>query len=345
MSLSTSSSSPPPIERRGLLCRQEWKVLLCLAALLLISEAALRLTERKLSIDVDHIRSASEIAEVIEKDSKTLTSKVHQVLFVGNSSIRKGLDPQILVNEFKSRYGLEVKPYFFYPDGGNIGAWRWAWRKYFMSRDVQPDWVVLCGGESHFDDGLTEPRTAAAYFVSHRDALTFASTELSGMEQRLEFFAAKASLSYASRKRVQRRIMDSLMPYNREVLFDMVTVAGALVQKQESAPHRLGTSVGLDALLKDIRQQGPQTAVLFVPNLDSYEIPATRETVISQSGAILCDLRHLHGIDATRFFDNAHLDAKGAQIFTRELCARLQSAMTQPNTSPKASNPFTPHDH
>jgi hypothetical protein len=324
-----------------LVCYQEWKVLLCLAALLLGSEAALRMTERKLSIDVDHIRSASELAKVIESESKSLPSAVRQVLFIGNSSIRKGLDPQILVPEFKSKYGLDIKPYFFYPDGGNIGAWRWAWRKYFMARDFQPDWVVICGGDSHFDDGLTEPRTAAAYFVSHHDALTFASTELAGMAHRLEFFAAKASLSYASRKRVQRRIMDSLMPYNREVLFNMVTVADAAAQKGESAHQRVGTSVGLTALLKDIQHQGPKTAVLFVPNLAPYDISASREALISQFGAILCDLRHIQGIDASRFFDNAHLDEKGAQIFTRALCEKLHAAMTQPDTSIKS---LTPHD-
>lgn len=324
MNSSTSSSENP---RKSLWSSSEWKVLLILALVLLGTEVTLRFVEQRLSIDVAHIRSAPQLAASISGKSETAPQAL-KILFIGNSSIREGIVPELLVSEFKTRYGRDVRPYFFYPDGGSIMSWRWAWRRYFNDPACRPDLVVICGGTSHFDDGNTEPRIAGSYFVSSKDALAFASTELPNTESRLEFMMAKASISYASRRRVQRRVMDILMPYNRTVLFEVSTLAEkkAAKSKIDSPP----TSKRLRSLLEDIRARHLQAVVVTVPNLNLYDVPEDRVRTIAEAGAFFADLRAVEGITAAHFFDKAHLDEKGAEIFTRALCSSLNQALAQP---------------
>ncbi len=309
-----------------MLAGPEWKVLLSLALLLLGTEVVLRLNERRLSVDVDHIRSAPRLAGEITQDAKALPG-VLKILFMGNSSIRRGIDAKVLEEEFRVKYGRAVKSYFFYPDGGNIVAWRWAWRRYFAAPGCRPDLVVICGGASHFDDGKLDPRLLASYYVSAEDSWDCAWRQLSGAEERLEFFAAEASLSYASRKRVARRVMDVLMPHNREVLFEMVSQAEKNAAAHTKAPRtQAPTSEALRALLQDLRGKGLKAAIVAVPNLNGYEVPPQRVRTIAEAGAAFIDLRTVPGIDAAHYFDKAHLDAAGAVIFTRALCAALQEA-------------------
>ncbi len=326
MNSSISSSSPPAA---GVFAGGEWKVLLSLALLLMGTEFVLHLTERRLSIDVDHIRSAPQLAETISKDSNHLKDTL-KILFIGNSSIRRGIDSQMLEEEFQTRYGLRIRSYFFYPDGGNIVAWRWAWRRYFSAADCRPDLVVVCGGASHFDDGKLDPRTLATYFVSNGDIWNCAWNELSGAEERLEFFAAKASLSYASRKRVQRRVMDVLMPHNREVLLDMVSLADKSASGKKITNSQTQASESLRELLKEICAKGLKAVIVAMPNLINYEVPESRKRTILETGAAFVDLRRVQGINDSHFYDKAHLDQAGAVIFTRALSTALHHALPVP---------------
>lgn len=323
MNSSTSSSKPATAGWRS---SPEWKVILVLALMLLGSEIFLRVIERHLSIDVAHIRAAPALAASI-RQGEDLPAGTLKVLFIGNSSIRRGLLPETLVTEFESRFGQKIRPYFFYPDGGTILAWRWGWRRYFESPDCRPDLVVICGGASHFDDGVIDPRVAASYFVSAKDMGAFLMDDLETTEKRLEFVVAKASLSYASRRRVQRRLMDFVMPYNREVLFDIVASTEAKEARKKALRTSQPTSESLSSLLEEIHGRGLKALVVAVPNLTSYDVPAERVKIIEASGASFADHRTVPGIGPELFYDRAHLDQEGAEIFTRALCSSLHEAL------------------
>lgn len=311
---------------RSRLVGAEWCFFAILVSGFLFSELLLRSLEQDLSKDVRHIREANLLASVIRRDGEGLPEDVQQILFIGNSSIRAGLNPEQLEGELRSNDGIEVRSYLFHPDGGNVNAWRWAWRRYFQREGGAPDWVLLCGGNSHFDDGLLDSRSAARYFVANRDVFQFLKDENSGFEEMLSFVAAKVSASYASRSRVQRRLMDQIMPYNREVLFEMTNpaISGGGGPEVGARP-RLARN--LEVLIGEIQAQGPKVGVVLMPNREDYSLSESQFEVIEKTGALLLDFRVLSGISSENFYDKAHLDENGAHRFTSALAKAVAEAV------------------
>ena len=295
--------------------------LLFVLSLLLGTEISLRFAEEHLSTDVRHIRSAVITAEQLSVPQEQTEPK--RILFLGNSSIRRGVDQKTLERRLEEDFGIHAKCWFFYPDGGNSTAWRWGWRKYFMEPQCNPDLILICGGNSHFDDGLIDVKAAASYFVSWGDSWDF-SSNLRSSEEWLEFWLAKISVAYASRGRVQRRLMDWIIPKNRDALEEMVDVSSRQTGDITSANNRSrSSSETLAALLKDVSEKGVPVAVVAVPNLDSYEVSSTQMRVIESSGSAFWDFRDLEGIEKKHFFDRAHLDSGGAQILTIALAEQI----------------------
>ncbi|MBX7212010.1 MAG: hypothetical protein K1X78_27135 [Verrucomicrobiaceae bacterium] len=310
MSSSTSSSSGAAAAGASA-ARDEWKVLVALAVVFLLAEAGIRLTERRLSVDIAHIRGAPEVAARLDDGTRA-----RDVLVLGNSSARAGIDATLLARQLDAVGRRSTRIHFFYPDGGNIGVWRWAWRRYFAPPVKQPDLVLVCGAKSHFDDIAPKPVISAGCFVSAKDTPAFLSGELHSLESRLEFLLAKASLSFVHRERVQRRVLDMLMPHNREVLGAMAASAAL------SAPHSEG-SARLAALLADLKAAHTRAIVVTLPSVTPYDVPGSRIAVIQESAARWIDLRRVPGITPRDFHDGAHLNPDGAVKLTSALAQAL----------------------
>lgn len=320
MSSSISSSS-----HRSAVGDSEWKVVVVVLAMLLGAEVCLRYAETRLSKDVAHIREAVSIAATLA--SPRAPAAPLRVLFMGNSSIREGLDNDLLLSDLEKRHGVNAQTWFFLPDGGNVNAWYWAWRRYFESAGSRPEWVVLCGGASHFDDGLMDVRAAGNYFVGWSDSYKYLQTDARGLEQRLEFVMGKMSLAYASRGRVQRKLTDMILPYNREVLHEIVNAPLLSAPAQEARAAREEQSEMLAAILAEIHAERLHTVVVAMPNLIPYNVPESRQDVIRESGAAFVDLRSVPGIGEADFYDKAHLNENGAKLFTIALAQALGSLM------------------
>jgi hypothetical protein len=324
MSSFTSSSDTASDARNGASpCPYEWKVLVGLLLMMFASEGFLRLIEMHLSKDVQHIRQAPEIARRI--GLKQEASDASDVLFLGNSSIRAGVLPEVLTRELSASGAGVVRPHFFHPDGGAISAWYWGWRRYFAGH-CKPDLVVLCGGRAHFDDLPMSADAAANYFVSWHDVPLYVLRSGLALEDRLAFLAAKFSRSYGSRARFQRRFMDMILPYNREVLFDMVQVA-----KSKESPdverERAAQSRTLVRLLKEMHQEGVSALVVALPHAEGSTFDENRKRDIEAAHARWADLRELPGIRPDHYYDKAHLNEQGAQILTRALAVEIGNAL------------------
>ena len=315
MSSSTSSSSTTALEASP--ARNEWKVLLALIVAFLVAELGIRVLERRLSVDIAHIRDAPLVADQIAKPDGA-----YNVLVIGNSSARAGIEPEVLKQQLEAAGHRDARISFFYPDGGNIGDWRWAWRRYFAPPLKQPDLVMVCGSRSHFDDGEIQAIKAANYFVAASDSAAFLKTELHSLESRLEFIATKLSVSYANRMRTQRRFLDLIMPYNRKVLGEIAENAERKATVEGKA-RRGDSSTRLAALLDDLRAAHTPTAVVVLPASVPYEVPDSRIDIVKNAGAQWIDLRSVSGIQRSDFYDGAHVNHEGAVKLTTALAAAL----------------------
>jgi hypothetical protein len=318
---SSISSSDGAVHPRSL--RNEWKVVLSLVVAFMVTEVGLRLFERNLSVDIAHIRCAPVVATQIGEHEGTF-----DVLVLGNSSARAGIAPELLKKKLEQAGCQGVVVHFFYPDGGNIGAWRWAWRRYFAPPLKQPNMIMICGSKSHFDDAKVDPVNSANYFVAARDMGSFALQEIHSTEGRIEFFLAGISVSYASRPRVQRRFMDMIMPFNRQVLFEMAETA----TRKAAADGRIRRDDGsnrLIALLDDLRVAQNSTFVVALPSFESYEVSDTRISAIQNAGAHWIDLRAVAGLHREHFYDKAHVNHEGAVKVTAALADALSNKVTK----------------
>lgn len=295
--------------------------MVALIVVFLAAELGIRLIERHLSIDIAHIRDAPRVATEIAKANGR-----QKVLVIGNSSARAGIDPKVLRDRLSSGGMGDADIQFFYPDGGNIGDWRWGWRRYFAPPLKQPDLVLICGSKSHFDDASVNAINAANYFVAKGDVATYVWSELRTLEERLSFVVASVSVSYANRQRTQRRFLDLFLPYNRQVLGEVADNA-ARKAVAEGRVRQGDGSTRLSALLQDLRLAHTRVAVVAMPASSPYAVPASRVAVVAAAGAQWIDLRAVPGIVSGDFYDGAHLNHEGAVKLTAALAEALAKAL------------------
>lgn len=296
--------------------RNELIVWIGVLVFLLCTEIFLRVYEPKLSVDVAHIRGTTKTAERIAEGQ--LEGRT-QVLFIGNSLTRAGVNSELLHSHY-NRMGMKgVDFHYFYPDGGNVGAWKMAWSRYFEERGTKPDLVILCGGRSHFRDIQIDPVIAGAYYLSWSQLPSVLRKEYPRFDDKLRLVASKVSVGFANRWRVQRRVRDMILPHNRAVLWDMATPE----EGGEAATPSPETSRFLEELLSSIRDNEIKTAVVSMPSFRDYQVPEKRQRLVESYGAFFIDLKSPVGIELRHYYDQAHLDEEGAEIFTRALFDRL----------------------
>ncbi len=321
MSSSTSNSDDASAPRS---LRNEWKVVCTLLLVFIAAELGVRVFETRLSLDIAHIRDAENVAARFAPESDG-----YDVLILGNSSARAGIDAALLTRKLEQSGLHDVHIHFFHPDGGNVGNWRWAWRRYFSPPRKQPDLVLICGSRSHFDDAKLDPVSSASLFVGLDDALPFLLQETQQTEERLDFLMAKLSLSFASRHRVQRRFLDYVMPYNRLVLSQMADHAS-----RKAAAESLGvdsvSSSRLTALLADLHAAKTTAVVVALPSIKPYEVPVSRISSVQAKGAFWLDLRNPTGVRREDFHDGAHVNQAGAHKLTNALADALGELPIKP---------------
>lgn len=125
----------------------ETRVVLCLAALLLVLEAMFAFLGHRLSHDVENIRQISATAKSLQ------STPPPRVLFVGNSLTQAGLDPALLKEE-AVKHGADPQFSIFtaYPDSSHATIWSYLLDRYFLETDCVPENVVIISGRVHLLD-------------------------------------------------------------------------------------------------------------------------------------------------------------------------------------------------
>ena len=289
----------------------EGRVVLFLALCILLAEGGMRLIEKRLSKDIEHIRSMPGVARQMREH------KGENILFVGNSLTRCSIAPDIIREKRVADGAHDPAVFFFNPDATNIVNWDYGVRRWFLNAGAVPDEVFIGTGPPHLADNIGGDATRlGAFYVSADQIPRAMRDDMQSWEQKCEFMLARFSILFASRLRVKPHVLGTLIPdyFDMEQWVNNQRNPGA---REVVAPS--ATFHHLDALLQVLRQSGITAHVFTIPQPKPYDLPPEALRVISAQGARLHHLANIPGISSAHFKDGYHLDAAGAAIFSRAL--------------------------
>lgn len=291
--------------------RGEGRVVLFLALCILLAEGGMRLIEKRLSKDIEHIRSIPLMAETMRAhDGK-------KILVIGNSLTRCAIDPGIIRDQMIKDGARNPGLFFFYPDATSAANWDYGVRRYFLNAGCKPDEIFIGTGPRHLADRTGgDAARLGAFYVPRDQVMRALREDCPDYEQKAEFIIARFSILYASRSKVKPRLFGPLIPD----YFDMEQ----WVNHQRDPGGRSATTATdtfghIDALLGLLREEKIPVHVFTIPQPEHYELAPEARRIIGDHAAKLHDLANIPSISAARFSDGYHLDAEGAVLFSSAL--------------------------
>ena len=303
--------------------KTETKVVMVLAAALVLGEVMVRRVEGRLSKDVAHLREMGRLDEVLAPRGEA------KVLLVGNSLIRCAVNPGLLTVPGQAAGGVAA----LHPDASGVVEWRQAFRRHVLQRGAKPAWVILGTGQGHLaDPAELNVERLGAWLVPPRERLAFWREEGLGLERGVPFLLAGMSKLYANRGRVQPLLFYNAVPgYEGTARLLNEEHGRKLVASLGDARSDVARSTArhLEGLLQDVKETGARVVVVALPTPQRYTIPEPIRQTLEAHGAALLDFASVHALASARFPDGYHLDAEGAREFTQLLNAELARRWAQ----------------
>jgi len=293
----------------------EYRVILMVAVGLLLGEAGMRMIQDHLSIDVGHLRSFRS-----KSDELTSAAEHPQVLFLGNSMTRHGITPDIFEEEFAACTGVHPATIKINPDNTALADWFYAYRNYFYKLEHAPDVLVLGFEGGHLRDKPTlHPGRLAQYYCQPDDWPELCRYDLKTFEERMSYLVCSVSAMCSNRDRLQRRVLDTLIPGYRDGSQQLNQRQTRLAEQKLPAPtyHRL------QEFLDMIHSQHVTLVLAAMPIATPYELDPELLQVIAQNRVQLLDCRNLPGIVPEMFPDGVHMTADASLIYSRYLADQL----------------------
>lgn len=291
--------------------KTEWKVMLSLAGLLVVLECAARLSEERLSKDVQHVRALPEQAMLI----RAAPEGTVKVLVLGNSLARCGVDVPLLKRRLSEKWELPVEVAVMHPDGSRIEEWAYGYRRYFANEGARPDVILMVTGQQHLTDRLQNVTGMGAFYVGDRDVWEFASSRLSGVENIARFFGARFSFLFAHRDRVEPLVFYNLVPSYAETAQVINRESGRRLA-MESESGRGETRAVFQGLLAKLREDGVGLILATAPMPEPYQLSEGLKNDLRAAAVMLVDEGSSAEWPRSSFPDGYHLDSAGAVRFT-----------------------------
>ena len=302
MSLSTSSF------------RTELKVLAVVLLALLLAEVVIRLWEPRLSLDVKHIQQIPMLAQNLNEQQGK------RILFLGNSQVRAGVDPEIIQRELGGRGVEQVHIERVFPDSTSLPDWYYAFKHYFVEAGRKPDVVILCFADRALQDNYgINPTRLAHYYTGVRDTPEVFKNEVHDFDGRTEFVFSRLFYSFANRTRLRTRILDLVIPNYR----DTAQLMNRDLKKERKKERIQPTYALLQRFLDLARQQGIDVVLLAMPQPKPYTVDPEIPNLAKARGMVFVDGREPPGITSGNFIDEVHLGAEGATIYSHFLGGQL----------------------
>ncbi|WP_013627266.1 hypothetical protein [Rubinisphaera brasiliensis] len=304
----------------------EWFVVAMVVFVFLGMELMFRVGGDRLSKDIAHLRSfpdiASEVAAMNPEDGT-------RVLFLGNSLTRYGVDPQLYAEVCGNLFDSQVQAAKLNPDNTALADWFYAYRTHFSRADIHPDVVVVGFEGGHLRDApSSHPARLAQYYTTYADWADLQRSEVNGFEDSASFLLSRYSAAYGNRDRIQRRVLDSVIPDYREGMDELN--ASLVAQTKEQIVEETGP--GYQRLLEFIaqaEQDGVQVILAAMPVPQAYEFDAGLLEVVDSTSAVLVDCRNVPGMTEDMFFDGLHMDERGQKLYSQTLAERSAPVLRQ----------------
>lgn len=312
----------------------EGPTLVALLGLLVVIEVGFRLGGDRLSGDVAHMDDMSEIARDVAEAPGL------RILFVGNSLLGEGVEPRLLEQLLADSLGQPVRVGVIRPDGSSPLEWSYLLDRYVFEAGRIPDLLVVPFGPGHLFDrpGREAVLRLAAHHVSKRDVPALLSRDLSGFENRAQFFVARFSRAFALRDRLQPRVLDVLIPDYRELApmilrADPAPEAGSEASSARAPAVAVAEPAVSGSRLLSLDQIGRiedraaefdlPLLLLAMPQGVPWNLDPRVSAHVEGLQPGLLDFRRELNLPAERFPDGQHMDPEGRERFTRMLSVRM----------------------
>lgn len=297
--------------------RTEVKVVLLVLAGLGLLEVGMRGIEARLSKDVAHLRAFPEIAESLEDETAPTDLKV---LFLGNSLTRHGVAPEVFREEVGSQ-GVAIATACVHPDNTALADWYYAYLNFFEREDRLPDVLIIGFEGGHLRDAPTRhPNRLARYYdcrTDNRDDLV--RFDLPTFEDRAAFLLAGHSAMYSNRDRIERRVLDLLIPGYRDGIQQLNHYQVSETERRAPTPQY----DRLRKLIEHTKRAGVDLILAAMPIADPYQLDAELLEVVAETGTRLIDCRNVPGMVPDMFPDGIHMTAEASQIYSSYLAHQL----------------------
>lgn len=299
--------------------KDEIKILLSLACLLLVLEAGARVFETRLSKDVQHLRELPAQAEKLRAASQD----AFKIVVLGNSLARCGVDVPLLTKELKQQLQREVVVAVMHPDGSRVEEWAYGYRCYFQHMGALPDVVLLVTGRLHLTDQLKSVSDMGAFYVSGQDVSAFAKTLCHGVEDTSRFWVARLSALFAHADRVQPLLFYRFVPGYDETA---QAINQRAIRRPPDGPQSEAKKVTCNTLAFLLDGSKPSVVRFLIasaPLPEPYQLPAEVMDAARLAGASVVETGATLALPPERFPDQYHLNAQGAEAFTKVLLPAL----------------------
>jgi len=303
--------------------RHEWKVVVTVLAVILAAETTLRALDRKLSLDIVHIRQIPTIMQEMMEGPRP------RLLFLGNSLTRDGIRTDVFLEQMH-RHGLEpLTVARAFPDNTQIGEWYYAFRKYAVDAGRIPDVLIIdCPTDQLADTAHYSIYGLASWWTSYRDLPEVFRNEVTVFGDRVEFLIAKHSIAFANRRRVNSRVLHALIPHYSTAARQINQVLRRTMQQAVEAEHIDVTYHRLERLIRLTRQHHVHLVIAAIPTESTYSIDPQLVELLDARGVTFFDCRDTPGIDRSHYRDGFHLNEQGAAIYTTCLADRLAPVLS-----------------
>jgi len=293
-------------------------VVVSLLVCLLLIEAATRAwvasSEARASLDTLNIRSLSRTADAMHGHDG------HKALVLGNSLAHGGVLGDVLGASLEKAGHLRPGVFLATPSGSTALHWHYALRRYFMLPGRLPAEVFVCGHPWHFTDHFEENARLRQFYVADAD-FGRAWSEMPDWDAKVGFALAHVSALFGVKTGLKVRLLGSTVPDYAEMEIHTQRMRWATAQPSADG----GSCEHLVQLLDELAAHHIRTHLVAMPSLrePGRASAAVLETAAAH-GADVIDLTSMPGLGASCYQDGFHLNAKGAQLFSRQLALALE---------------------
>ena len=275
-------------------------------------EVLLSIYEDSLSKDINH-----------SKSFESISNNNNNILIIGNSLTRKGVDHQLFESYINDEIITEGGVGYVYPDDTSIIEWYYIFYRYFSQSKIYPKQLYIIFARNQLATAkieFEEIQRISNYNQFHSLMNVIVEEELS-LPQSIDLYLTKIFRIYAYRERIKKRILDIIPNYRITIRkFNSKSVAKIKPEKNKNNYYHLNKIIQL------IEELSIKTTFCAIPLPKSYKLDGELIKIIDSS--YYCELANFqNSFDFTNneFIDGYHLNQNGSQKFTNILAEYISS--------------------